>query len=118
MRGSALEDSEVVSLGSEEYSEPPVEELRRCVSRCRLRRFDRARHISGVLPPLALVLLFTQLIDLLVFLGLPPRDGQVLAVRPSQAQTLCVTLRPPPLYSETVWTGELWSNRVFLILEN
>ena len=30
----------------------------------------------------------------------------------------CVTLRPPPLDSETGWTGELWSNPVLLILEN
>ena len=29
-----------------------------------------------------------------------------------------VTLRVPPLDSETGWTGELWSNCVFLILEN
>ena len=29
-----------------------------------------------------------------------------------------VTLRVPPLYSETGWTGELWSNPVLLILEN
>jgi hypothetical protein len=29
-----------------------------------------------------------------------------------------VTLRLPPLDSETGWTGELWSNRVLLILEN
>ena len=29
-----------------------------------------------------------------------------------------VTLRVPPLDSETGWTGELWSNRVLLILEN
>ena len=28
-----------------------------------------------------------------------------------------VTLRVPPLDSETGWTGELWSNRVVLILE-
>ena len=34
-------------------------------------------------------------------------------VRPS-----CVTLRGPPLDSETGWTGELWSNPVLLILEN
>ena len=31
---------------------------------------------------------------------------------------LLVTLRGPPLYSETGWTGELWSNCVLLILEN
>ena len=31
---------------------------------------------------------------------------------------LCVTLRGPPLDSETGWTGELWSNPVLLILEN
>ena len=30
----------------------------------------------------------------------------------------CVTLRGPPLDSETGWTGELWSNPVLLILEN
>ena len=30
----------------------------------------------------------------------------------------CVTLRVPPLYSETGWTGELWLNPVLLILEN
>ena len=29
-----------------------------------------------------------------------------------------VTLRPPPLDSETGWTGELWSKTKFLILEN
>ena len=29
-----------------------------------------------------------------------------------------VTLRGPPLDSETGWTGELWSNRVLLILIN
>ena len=29
-----------------------------------------------------------------------------------------VTLRGPPLDSETGWTGELWSNPVLLILEN
>ena len=29
-----------------------------------------------------------------------------------------VTLRLPPLDSETGWTGELWSNPVLLILEN
>ena len=29
-----------------------------------------------------------------------------------------VTLRGPPLDSETGWTGELWSKRVLLILEN
>ena len=37
---------------------------------------------------------------------------------PDFVWTLCVTLRPPPLYSETGWTRELWSNCVFLILEN
>ena len=31
---------------------------------------------------------------------------------------VCVTLRVPPLDSETGWTGELWSNPVLLILEN
>ena len=31
---------------------------------------------------------------------------------------VCVTLRGPPLDSETGWTGELWSNPVLLILEN
>ena len=37
-------------------------------------------------------------------------------VRPSVL--LCVTLRGPPLDSETGLTGELWSNPVLLILEN
>ena len=31
---------------------------------------------------------------------------------------VCVTLRGPPLDSETGWTGELWSNPVLLILQN
>ena len=51
--GPVLEASEVDSPGEDEDSEPPVEELQRCVSRCRLRRFDHTRHISGVLPPTA-----------------------------------------------------------------
>ena len=37
---------------------------------------------------------------------------------PSLVRPLCVTLRVPPLYSDTEWTGELWSNHVLLILEN
>ena len=37
---------------------------------------------------------------------------------PSGLQTLSVTLRGPPLDSEMDWTGEIWSNRVLLILEN
>ena len=38
-----------------------------------------------------------------------------LSVRPSSSS---VTLRGPPLYSETGWTGELWSKTKFLVLEN
>ena len=36
--------------------------------------------------------------------------------RPSPSSS--VTLVLPPLKSETGWTGELWSNRILLILEN
>ena len=39
-----------------------------------------------------------------------------ISVRPSVRSF--VTLRVPPLDSETGWTGELWSNPVLLILEN
>ena len=42
----------------------------------------------------------------------PILDTRISSVRP------CVTLIPPPLDSETGWTGELWSNPVLLILEN
>ena len=42
-----------------------------------------------------------------------------LDTRISVLRTLSfVTLRLPPLDSETGWTGELWSNCVFLVLEN
>ena len=37
-------------------------------------------------------------------------------LRPSPS--FSVKLRPPPLDSEMGWTGELWLNRVFLILES
>jgi hypothetical protein len=42
----------------------------------------------------------------------PKLDTRISFVR------MFVTLRGPPLDSETGWTGELWSNRVLLILEN
>ena len=38
-------------------------------------------------------------------------------LRPS-VHSYSVTLRLPPLDSEMGWAGELWSNCVFLILEN
>ena len=38
--------------------------------------------------------------------------------RLSSVRSSFVTLRPPPLDSETGWTGELWSKTKFLILEN
>ena len=41
------------------------------------------------------------------------KHKDILLLRPSS-----VTLRGPPLDSETGWTGELWSNRVLLICEN
>ena len=43
----------------------------------------------------------------------PKLDTRISFVRSS-----FVTLRVPPLKSETCWTGELWPNRVLLILEN
>ena len=42
----------------------------------------------------------------------PKLDTRISFVRPY------VTLVLPPLKSETGWTGELWLNRVLLILEN
>ena len=39
----------------------------------------------------------------------------LLLLRPPSSS---VTLVLPPLDSETGWTGELWSNRILLILEN
>ena len=42
----------------------------------------------------------------------PKLDKRISFVRPY------VTLVLPPRKSETGWTGELWSNRVLLILEN
>ena len=47
----------------------------------------------------------------------PKLDTRISFVR-SFVLRMCVTLRVPPLYSETGWTGELWSNPVLLILEN
>ena len=44
--------------------------------------------------------------------------GFPLFVRSSFVLRSYVTLRGPPLDSETGWTGELWSNCVLLILEN
>ena len=46
----------------------------------------------------------------------PKLDTRISFVRPSVRSS--VTLRIPPLKSETGWTGELWLNRVLLILEN
>ena len=40
------------------------------------------------------------------------------ATTPAAAAPMYVTLRGPPLDSETGWSGELWSNPVLLILEN
>ena len=47
-------------------------------------------------------------------------DHPILDTRISVRSSVraCVTLRVPPLDSETGWTGELWSNPVLLILEN
>ena len=52
--------------------------------------------------------------------GLPEYSNPILDTRISVRSyvCLCVTLRGPPLKSETGWTGELWSNPVLLILEN
>ena len=47
----------------------------------------------------------------------PKLDTRISFVR-SFVRPSCVTLRGPPLDSETGWTGELWSNPVLLILEN
>ena len=41
-----------------------------------------------------------------------------LDTRISSVCSFSVTLREPPLDSERGWTGDLWSNRVLLILEN
>ena len=37
---------------------------------------------------------------------------------PSSSVLLCNAQGTPPLKSETGWTGELWSSRVLVILEN
>ena len=50
------------------------------------------------------------------FIAIYPKLDTRISVRPSVCS--CVTLRVPPLDSETGWTGELWSNPVLLILEN
>ena len=47
--------------------------------------------------------------------GDPKLDTRISFVRLSSSS---VTLRVPPLDSETGWTGELWSNCVLLIVEN
>ena len=49
----------------------------------------------------------------------PILDTRISVLRPSSFVLCpCVTLKQPPLNSETGWTGELWSNRILLILEN
>ena len=45
------------------------------------------------------------------------RKGKYNPAPPPAAPPVYVTLRGPPLYSEMGWTGELWSNCLFLILE-
>ena len=45
------------------------------------------------------------------------RKGKYRPATPTAA-TVYVTLRGPPLDSEMGWTGELWLNRILLILEN
>ena len=47
----------------------------------------------------------------------PHKSNPILDTRISVRSSF-VTLRGPPLDSETGWTGELWSNPVLLILEN
>ena len=53
-------------------------------------------------------------VALLIILNFYSKLDTRISVRPPSS----VTLRGPPLDSETGWTGELWSNRVLLILEN
>ena len=52
-----------------------------------------------------------------VYLRANPILDTRISVRPFVRLSF-VTLRGPPLYSETGWTGELWSNPFLLIFEN
>ena len=48
----------------------------------------------------------------------PKEQREASNIRHEDFRSSLVTLRVPPLDSETGWTGELWSNPVLLILEN
>ena len=78
------------------------------------------RHHSPVLPPqqvFTATILF-QIIKLNPYPKLERRNTVLLLLLLYYScYCYCVTLRVPPLKSETGWTGELWFNCVLLILE-
>ena len=82
--------------------------------------FDLCGHILDLLTVNAAVLLIGENVTNLMLM---PSVSSYIRHKDFLRSFVCpdfssVTLRPPPLDSETGWTGELWSNRGFLILEN